>query len=994
MRRWLAVSLALALLASTGGWAVGASEKRRKPTRDELQMYTAILQPDEIADLAAAGYDVITQRDVSGGIRVDLVLSSAQRARLEARGVRLETWRNSEGLTVAEVDARQKERGYKVWRSFDESGGIKDELYRIAQNHPEIVKLEVIGRSIRGREIIALKVTENANAVADGRRPASLYISAQHAREWISVEVNRRLLHYFVRNYSTSERIRDLLSTRELWFVIVSNPDGYEYTFDKDRLWRKNLRDNDGDGEITADDGVDLNRNFPEHWKYDEEGSSSNFSSETYRGAAPASEPETEAMKGLLDRIGFELMINYHSFGRLILYPFGWQEQTPATDNPIFAALSGTDKRPAIKGYNPGVGADLYITNGETTDYAYAEADTLAWTVELSQGRPGNGFVFPDNRELVRREFRINRPFALDVAKSATHPENPTSHLGNETKPFYLDRFKHSYGDPQTVQVTAARSLGDVTLNYSINEGPAQSAPTTEWNGGERFGGNDDVYYRKVRGSVAGTEPGDTVEVWFTGGGFTSPSFTYKAAVESNADVLILSAEDYTGSVPRYKNSNGPRYLAQYRRALKDSGYQSDVYDVDARGRRAPDHLGVLSHYGAVVWYTGDDIITREPGMGSGTASRLANEEKLQVRAYLNEGGKLLFTGKYAGLQYAANLYQYDPGQFLLDDFLQYYLGAYVYSDNTGTKRNGALYDAVGEDRPFGGLAWSFGEPSANNQDHSAAFLTTSAALPPDEFPQFRSWSSVDYEQPNRPFEPHSGNYFVYSQIGDISYKRLTKTIDLSGASSGKLSFWISRNTEPGWDFVFVEAHRLGRNDWTTLRDLNGHTSTDPGISCLAGWHQIHPFLRHYQTRKSSRECLAHGTTGKWNAASGASNGWEKWKVNLSRWAGQKVEVSISYVSDWAVQGVGVFVDDIAVSTGESTSFEDGLSGWRARGRRGSAANPNDYVRTTAADIPAGAAATTEDSIYFGFGLEGIAGRDARARVMGRAMEYLLRGPR
>jgi hypothetical protein len=84
-------------------------------------------------------------------------------------------------------------------------------------------------------------------------------------------------------------------------------------------------------------------------------------------------------------------------------------------------------------------------------------------------------------------------------------------------------------------------------------------------------------------------------------------------------------------------------------------------------------------------------------------------------------------------------------------------------------------------------------------------------------------------------------------------------------------------------------------------------------------------------------------------------------------------------------------VDDIAVSTGESTSFEDGLGGWRAGGRRGSARNPNDYVRTTAANIPAGAAPTTEDSIYFGFGLEGIAGRDARARVMGRAMEYLLR---
>ena len=54
-----------------------------------------------------------------------------------------------------------------------------------------------------------------------------------------------------------NREIRDLLKETELWFVIVANPDGYQYTFDHERLWRKNLRNNDGEPETTGADGVD-----------------------------------------------------------------------------------------------------------------------------------------------------------------------------------------------------------------------------------------------------------------------------------------------------------------------------------------------------------------------------------------------------------------------------------------------------------------------------------------------------------------------------------------------------------------------------------------------------------------------------------------------------------------------------------------------------------------------------------------------------------------
>ena len=124
-------------------------------------------------------------------------------------------------------------------------------------------------------------------------------------------------------------------------------------------------------------------------------------------------------------------------------------------------------------------------------------------------------------------------------------------------------------------------------------------------------------------------------------------------------------------------------------------------------------------------------------------------------------------------------------------------------------------------------------------------------------------------------------------------------------------------------------------DDWTTLPDLNGHTTDSTGESCPAGWRELHQHLDHYQTVNADGTCSPTGTTGAWNAASGNTGGWQQWSVDLSAYAGGAVEVSLAYVSDWATQGLGVFIDDIEVSTGEgSTDFEAaGLAGWAVSGQ-------------------------------------------------------------
>lgn len=191
-----------------------------------------------------------------------------------------------------------------------------------------------------------------------------------------------------------------------------------------------------------------------------------------------------------------------------------------------------------------------------------------------------------------------------------------------------------------------------------------------------------------------------------------------------------------------------------------------------------------------------------------------------------------------------------------------------------------------------------------------------------------------------------------------------------------------------------MEARTAGQDNWTTLPDANGNTTQSTGQSCPAGWiDELHPHLAHYQTLNDDGTCSPTGTTGEWHAASGSSGGWQQWEVDLADFAGQTAEVSIAYVSDWSVQGLGTFVDDIEVSTGEgSTSFETAdMGGWTVPGApEGSAANANDFIRTTAAGFPEGPVVNTEDSLYFGFGFEGITEEADRNEVMGRAIGYLL----
>ena len=366
--------------------------------------------------------------------------------------------------------------------------------------------------------------------------------------------------------------------------------------------------------------------------------------------------------------------------------------------------------------------------------------------------------------------------------------------------------------------MTAKRSLGALKMRYRINGGKVRTTGTSEWGGGERYGRDRGVYFHRLRGVVTGTAPGDEVEVWFeqARGNRHSSHFNYKA----RQGVARRRPDHVRRGLHRRVAGAGPERPALpvvlHRRARRRSASTTTSMTSTRRDRTSPDALGVLSHYDMVIWYTGDDFVTREPDQVAGTGtSRLALDEQIDVRDYMNEGGKLFYTGQFAGEQYSdgfevknygfeqsptsmcsADLPEFDeddPTQAdgcitHVDDFLQYYLGAYRYvAGGNSTDEDGNLLPMDGIADPFRGLHWQFDDSGAGNQANSATFVVTSSVLNPQRYPLYRdSKALAGWRRPGAaPFNPFEGSYYMAAGATDAAYKRLHQAVDLTGKTGG-----------------------------------------------------------------------------------------------------------------------------------------------------------------------------------------------------------------
>ncbi|MET0458448.1 MAG: M14 family zinc carboxypeptidase [Ilumatobacteraceae bacterium] len=1046
----MALIVSLALVGAT--WSTGRAAPPPAPPGgdDGLAVYTGVVDADALAAITGLGVDrhelQVSPVDTDAGLfEVEVILSGEQASALVAEGAELAPQASANRRLAVEQDG--------VFRRYSGPGGLQEELLAQAAAHPAIARAETIGQTTNGQDITAVRVTKDVARTRAGRRPTTVYIAAQHAREWITPEMVRRLLDHILTGYGTDARITQLIDENELWFVPVANPDGYDYTHDVERLWRKNLRDNNGDGVITPGDGVDLNRNFSTRWGYDNEGSSPNPASETYRGPDALSEPEDQALDDLFARITPEFMINYHSAAELLLYGLGWQVSTPSPDDVIYEAMAGDDViGSAIPGYDPDISAELYTTNGDTDSHMQEVYGTLGFTPEMSTCETASakydddafepedcesGFNFPDDERLIQEEFTTNIPFALAVAESAADPDDPVSVLGIDTPTFVVDSFAVSSGDPQTVAVTAKRDVAGLRMKYRINGGHERTTQAREWAGGERYGFENVDYYAEFRGVVRGAAAGDEVEVWFTGtaqdrderGRVESEHFTYTVASDSGSRVLIVANEDYTGVNPTFPSppGGGPKYVDEHVAAFQANGITPDVWDVDTQG--IPHDLGVLSHYDVVLWYLGDNRLTQDaddyitelpyfgPNVGLEDTSVAERTQylTLAMRDHLNAGGKLIHAGETAAMDSLLDdelggligglYYGLDdaPEQqcvvvddllgdclLLADDFAQYWLGAYDHEPLAGAE------GVVGTAGPLDGDQATFGGPAtvANPIDEVGAFTVTSDLLPVEQFPQFASSAVIDYTGVVGAVTAVEGELAAVANHADESYMRLGRVIDLTAVAASeqpRLDAQLGWSTEPGYDHVIVEAHVVGDDDWTTLADVNGNTSTDVPAECEAGFFiGLHPNLSRYLTLGDACE---PAFPGSWNSFTGDSGGFVPVAFDLTAYAGQQVEVVVSYVTDPSTGSTGAILDDTRVVTTagvvEAEGFEGGFGGWQVLGPpEGSGANARDWtVAHQLGDITAGVA--TEDTLLFGFGIEQLESSAARAELVADALELL-----
>ncbi|NBX92968.1 MAG: hypothetical protein EB078_07065 [Proteobacteria bacterium] len=347
MRKWLVLASTLVLLGNHSA-----------PLR-YFYVEVPMNSPQDLAPLRARGLDV-------AGINLERKTASIVVQENQLGQIR--------DLTI--ISQRPVERLDEEYKTPEE---VEATLIEVEKNFPQLVKRESIGRSVEGREIWAVALTQKQSI--NKSKKTMLIDAMHHAREVMTTEVALDMIDYLTSHYQTDSQVKEWLDNYEVWVVPMLNPDGNHRVWNEENMWRKNTQ---------GGHGVDVNRNYPYAWGSCN-GSSGLKTSDTYRGHSAGSEPETQALMALAKRIQPKFNLSYHSYSEIVIYPFGCSPETiPAPDSKIYLDTGRELAKKLVKdsgqgSYQSGTSYELlYNVDGGSIDWMYGKEKIMAFVVEVN----------------------------------------------------------------------------------------------------------------------------------------------------------------------------------------------------------------------------------------------------------------------------------------------------------------------------------------------------------------------------------------------------------------------------------------------------------------------------------------------------------------------------------------------------------------------------------------------------------------------------------
>ena len=287
---------------------------------------------------------------------------------------------------------------YGVYHNLPE---IEEWMKTLEAEYPDLVELVEVGKSFEGRTITAVKFTGKGGNSTE--KPGLWLDGGIHAREWISPAVNVYMLGKLLSDYGVDAETTDLIDSLEWYILPVFNVDGYDYTWNGDRMWRKTR--STYSSKLCV--GVDPNRNWDWHWG--EAGTSNNPCADDFQGPEAFSEVEVKTVSDFIkSKKNINGYVNFHSYSQLWMAPWGYTSDLPDDfDVQNGVGKAATEAIAKVHGtkFDHGNIADIiYPASGSSADWTYGECGILySYGVEL-RDTGKYGFVLPEDQILESGE--------------------------------------------------------------------------------------------------------------------------------------------------------------------------------------------------------------------------------------------------------------------------------------------------------------------------------------------------------------------------------------------------------------------------------------------------------------------------------------------------------------------------------------------------------------------------------------------------------------